>query len=59
MLADTVDVQPNLVGQLDLLEQGVQAFRGRGGAAGLRVGRGLAEGVDAEFQVMPRPACGT
>ena len=48
VLADAEDVEPDLVGELDLLDQVAEALlRAEDGAR--RVGRALSEGVDAEL----------
>lgn len=48
VLADAEDVEPDLVGELDLLDEMLQPLRGAAEAAvGLR--RGFREGVDAEL----------
>ena len=49
VLADAEDVEPDLVGELDLLEQVAEPLRGRDRPARPRVGRELREGVDAEL----------
>ena len=49
VLADAEDVEPDLVGQLDLLQQVLQPLLGGDDVAGARVRRALREGVDAEF----------
>ena len=46
MFADAEDVEPNLVGELDLLEQVAQPLRGADGTGGQ-----LGEGIDAKFHV--------
>src|SRR3954462_8211779 len=49
MLADAEDVEAELVGELDLLEQVREALLRRDRSARARVGSRLREGVDAEF----------
>ena len=56
VLADAEDVQPDLVGELDLLEQVGQPLLGADRAAGRRVPQDVAEGVDPEFHA-PLPSC--
>src|SRR5438034_3440141 len=46
MLADPEDVEPNLVGELDLLDQVAQPLRRAHGARGQ-----FGEGIDAKFHV--------
>jgi len=49
MLADPEHVEPELVGKRDFLDQVAQPLRGIDGLVGGRIGRGLREGVDANF----------
>lgn len=49
MLAEAEHVEPDLIGQLDLLEQVTQALLGADGPARLGVGRQFGERVDAKF----------
>ena len=49
MLADAEDVEPDLVGQLDLLDQVAQPLLGADHVPGPRVGRQLREGVDPDL----------
>ncbi len=55
VLADSEDIEPDLVGELDLLDQVAQPLRRRRRPPRLGVGRHLREGVDAEFHA---PAVG-
>src|SRR2546428_12054507 len=49
MLADPEDVEPDLIGELDLLEESADPLRRADRSTGPRVGRSLAEAVDAEL----------
>jgi len=49
VLADTEDVEPDLVRERRLLDQVAQALRGRDRPPRGRVGRELREGVETEF----------
>ena len=52
VLADAEDVEPDLVGELDLLDQVAQPLGGADDPARHRVGRQLREGVDAELETI-------
>jgi len=49
MLADPEDVEPDLIGELDLLEESADPLLRADRSTGPRVGRSLAEAVDAEL----------
>ena len=49
VLADAEDVEPDLVGQLDLLDQVAQAHLGRQRHPALRIARHIGKGVQTEF----------
>ena len=49
MLADAEDVEPDLVGELDLLDQVAEPLTRADGRPGRRIRGRLAEGVDAEL----------
>ena len=51
VLADAEDVEPDLIGELDLLDQVAQALRGADHPPGSRVGRQLGERVDPELHL--------
>jgi hypothetical protein len=49
VLAEAEDIEPDLVGEFDLLDLVTQPLPGIERAAGARIYPGLAEGVDAEL----------
>ena len=55
MFAEAEGVETDLVGEFDLFEEVTEAFSGRGGDAGLRVGNCGGEAVDADLHVMGLP----
>jgi hypothetical protein len=52
VLADAEHVEPDLVGELDLLDQVAQALLGRDRLPAGGIGGALAEGVDAELDLV-------
>ncbi len=54
MLAHAEDVETDVVGELDLLDQIVKTLLGGHRVSGARIRRGLREGIDAELHRAPR-----
>src|SRR5690349_11180464 len=51
MLADTVHIEPDLIGELDLLDEITQALRGSDRTTGLRIRGDLRERIDSDLHV--------
>jgi hypothetical protein len=56
VLADGEDVEPELIGQLDLLHQVAHPLLGTDAAVGRRIGLELGERVDADLHGAPSNA---